>query len=220
MTIDECFRRDRHPFSHPRGHDGLRARVLAAIGRGGHAFGDDGPHGGGWGSGHGRRGPFGGRKFRSGELQLVILALLAEAPAHGYELIRRLETRSNGFYGPSPGVIYPALAFLEETDLIEPAPEAAGTRKPFRLTAAGQASLAARRAEADGILASLDRSGARMGGVREAWAAEAEGGDELHRARAALKRALLAHRGADEAERRRIAAILEAAASAIGGGER
>ncbi len=181
---------------------------------GGEPFGDGGP---GWSRG----GPFGGRRFRADELQIVILALLAEAPAHGYELIRRLETRSNGFYSPSPGVIYPALTFLEETGATELEPEGTGARKPYRLTEAGREALAKRRTEADGILAALDRIGARMQGVRDAFAGAGAGdpdpdtADGLHRARHALKHALIAKRGAGPAELRRIAAILEQAAAAI-----
>lgn len=53
-----------------------------------------------------------GRKFEAVDLQLVILALLAERPAHGYELIKTIEERSGGFYTPSPGVIYPALTYI------------------------------------------------------------------------------------------------------------
>ena len=55
-----------------------------------------------------------GRKFEAADLQLVILAFLAERPAHGYELIKTIEERSGGFYTPSPGVIYPALTYLSE----------------------------------------------------------------------------------------------------------
>src|SRR5688572_29640957 len=55
-----------------------------------------------------------GRKLASADLQLLILALLAEKPRHGYELIKAFEERSSGFYTPSPGMIYPALTYLEE----------------------------------------------------------------------------------------------------------
>src|SRR6202158_3229989 len=66
------------------------------------------------GPGLGGRGFFGGRKLGSGELQLVILALLEERPRHGYEIIKALEETSKGFYAPSPGMVYPALTYLEE----------------------------------------------------------------------------------------------------------
>src|SRR5579871_6237691 len=84
-----------------------------------------GPHGGFFGFGHhfgegfgpggGGRGGFGpGRKLSSADLQLLLLALLAEKPSHGYELIKALEERTTGYYSPSPGMVYPALTYLEE----------------------------------------------------------------------------------------------------------
>ena len=45
-----------------------------------------------------------GRRLASGELQLVLLALLSQRPRHGYELIKALEEHSGGFYSPSPGM--------------------------------------------------------------------------------------------------------------------
>src|SRR5579871_6322474 len=55
-----------------------------------------------------------GRKLASTDLQLLILRLLAEKPRHGYELIKELDERTHGFYVPSPGMIYPALTYLDE----------------------------------------------------------------------------------------------------------
>ena len=55
-----------------------------------------------------------GRRLASGDLQLVLLALLAERTCHGYEQIKALEERSEGFYSPSPGMVYPALTSLED----------------------------------------------------------------------------------------------------------
>ena len=82
--------------------------------RGGGPFGG-GPFGGGPGGFGGEGDGFPrGRRFTSDDLQLLLLALLAERPSHGYELIRALDARSNGFYSPSPGMVYPALTYLEE----------------------------------------------------------------------------------------------------------
>src|SRR5271163_2248802 len=60
----------------------------------------------------GGRGPE--RPFEHGELRLVILALIAERPRHGYEIIKEIEDRFGGGYTPSPGVVYPTLTMLEE----------------------------------------------------------------------------------------------------------
>jgi DNA-binding PadR family transcriptional regulator len=176
------------------------------FGRGGHGFfgrgGDDVP---------------GARRLSSQDLQLVILALLAENPAHGYELIKIIEERSDGFYTPSPGVIYPALTYLEEVG--HSSVQQDGGRKLYSITAQGEAYLAEHRATADGILQALSRIGRRMDEVREAFAGvgdlDADASDELHRARHNLKRVLRAKHGGDPAEARRIAAILDRAAAEI-----
>lgn len=179
-----------------------RGRGGHGFGRGGFMGGDDLPT---------------GRKLASAELQLVLLALLAERPAHGYELIRTLEERSGGFYAPSPGMVYPALTYLEEVGQASVAPD--GNRKLYDLTEAGRAELDANRARADSILDALKRIGARMEQVREAYSgltdADPRAADELHRARHAIKHALYARRGCSPDEARRIAAILDRATAEI-----
>jgi len=83
-------------------HHGRHGGLEGFMGRGGRGFG----------------GPFGGgdreRLFDSGELRLVILALVAEKPSYGYEIIKAIEERLSGGYAPSPGVVYPTLTLLEE----------------------------------------------------------------------------------------------------------
>jgi DNA-binding PadR family transcriptional regulator len=191
--------------------------MLHAIGRGrgGHGFGHGG-HGGGRGF-MGGGGIPGGRKLSSGDLQLVILALLEIQPAHGYELIRTIEERSNGFYAPSPGVIYPALTYLDEIG--HAAVELDGNRKLYRLTDEGRKHLDANRAEAQAMLDALGRIGGRMEQVREAFAGlddlDPRAADELHRARHSLKHALMRARGSSPEEARRIAEILDRATAEI-----
>lgn len=191
------------------------------------AFHAIGRHGGRRGWGHG--GPFwgpggggvpGGRKLSSADLQLVLLALLDERPAHGYELIRALEERSSGFYAPSPGVIYPALTYLDEIGHAAVEPD--GNRKLYRITEVGRAHLGANRAAADAMLDALSRIGARMDNVRDAFAGlddrDPGSADELHQARHALKHALMRKRGCGPAEARRITDILDRATAEILGG--
>jgi predicted O-methyltransferase YrrM/DNA-binding PadR family transcriptional regulator len=118
-------------------------------------------------------GDFGGRHFRMGrrlgsaDLQLLLLSLLAEAPSHGYELIKLLEERSGGFYSPSPGMIYPALTYLEELGYTTITSE--GTKKLYHITAAGQAHLAQHRTAAEAMLAQLAALARRMKRVRRAF---------------------------------------------------
>jgi DNA-binding PadR family transcriptional regulator len=95
---------------------------------GGGPFGPPGP----WGFGGGRRR---GRRGR-GDVRAAVLALLAERPMHGYEMIQELERRTGGVWRPSPGSVYPTLQLLEDEDLIT-GEESEGRRR-FALTDAGR----------------------------------------------------------------------------------
>ncbi|QAY68853.1 helix-turn-helix transcriptional regulator [Xylanimonas protaetiae] len=81
--------------------------------------------------------------FAHGELRLYLLALLEDAPRHGYELITELSARFGGTYRPSAGTVYPRLARLEEEGLVRRAD--AGRKSPYVLTDVGRAELDARR---------------------------------------------------------------------------
>ena len=54
------------------------------------------------------------RMFHRGEFKYLILDLLKDKPCYGYEVIRELEEQFQGFYSPSPGVVYPTLQYLED----------------------------------------------------------------------------------------------------------
>lgn len=91
------------------------------------------------------------RLFAHGELRLVALDLLAQNPGHGYELIKAIESLTDGHYAPSPGVLYPTLDFLQEQNLIVITDELNG-RKSFEITDDGQRYLEQRREELQQIL--------------------------------------------------------------------
>ena len=189
-------------------------------GRGFGAFGRGFIDGGGFGG----RGFGMGRKLASVDLQLLILGLLAEKPRHGYEIIKALDERSKGFYVPSPGMVYPALTYLEEIG--RATVEADGTRKLYQITDMGKEHLETNRDTADALLAQFGRVGERMERVRRAMRAEetgeagdAEGGPrgtrELARARRDLKSALADKCDSSREEQQRIAEILQRAAAEI-----
>ena len=67
------------------------------------------------------------RFFEKGVLRFVLLDLLKDQPAHGYELIKALEERSHGFYTPSTGSIYPILQMLQDQEYVT-SQEKAGKR--------------------------------------------------------------------------------------------
>ncbi|MBK8446248.1 MAG: helix-turn-helix transcriptional regulator [Micropruina sp.] len=114
-------------------------------GRGGFGPGFGGPGFGG--PGFGPMGPFGGPmgrrgrgRARRGDVRQAVLALLAEQPLNGYQMIQTLAERTEGGWKPSPGAIYPALAQLEDEGLIEQF-DNEGT-KAYRLTEAGRTASA------------------------------------------------------------------------------
>jgi DNA-binding PadR family transcriptional regulator len=189
-------------------------------GFGGLFGGSVGGHGFGW---HGFRA---GRKLGADHLQLVILALLADKPYHGYEIIKALEERSGGFYSPSPGMIYPALTYLEEIGYASV--EAEGAKKLYRITDEGRAHLAENRRVVDAIFAQLAWIGAKMEHVRRVFSGDDARSDEsddrprgwsaeLNQARRTLRAALAAIIDASVEEQRRVADILERAARDIRG---
>jgi DNA-binding PadR family transcriptional regulator len=99
------------------------------------------------------------RFFRSGELPLVLLALLGRRPQHGYDLMAELDRLFGPDYRPSPGSIYPALSALEAETLVEATAD--GDRKTYALTAVGRDALQARSP----LLAEIEgRTGARLTG--------------------------------------------------------
>jgi DNA-binding PadR family transcriptional regulator len=79
----------------------------------------------------------GGPRVRRGNVRAAILALLAERPMHGYEMIQELEARTSGVWRPSAGSIYPTLQMLEDEGLVT-GEESEGKRR-FTLTDAGRA---------------------------------------------------------------------------------
>ncbi len=189
-----------------------------------------------FGSDAGRGGVGAGRKLGSDDLQLLILSLLAEKPRHGYEVIKALEERSNGYYSPSPGMVYPALTYLEEIG--HATVEVDGTKKRYSITTDGIAHLEANRSTVDTLLEQLAWIGQRMEQVRRAFgegreADAAEDFDaperlrgagcdrdfivEIRQARRNLKAAMIAKFGASPDEQKRIAEILERAAREIRG---
>ena len=83
--------------------------------------------------------PQGGRRRRRGEARAAILALLAEQPMHGYEIMQQLNVRTGGMWRPSPGVVYPTLRMLKNEGLV--VDEDIGGRRVFSLSEAGRAEL-------------------------------------------------------------------------------
>jgi DNA-binding PadR family transcriptional regulator len=124
---------------------------------------------GGSGFGGGRHGGFGEggedmmrarRMLAQGDLRLIALALIAEAPRHGYEIIKLLEEKTADWYSPSPGIVYPTLTYLEEAGYVTASTE--GSKKLYTITDEGRAYLKANRELVDVVLDRLAAFGERV----------------------------------------------------------
>jgi DNA-binding PadR family transcriptional regulator len=77
-----------------------------------------------------------GTRMGRGDVRAAVLALLAENPMHGYQIIHEIEERSGGAWKPSPGSVYPTLQLLADEGLVA-ATESNG-RKTYSLTDEGR----------------------------------------------------------------------------------
>lgn len=85
----------------------------------------------------------------NGQLDPMILATVADEPAHGYAIVQRLKTRSGGAFELAEGTIYPALHRLERDGLLSSlwSTEGGRRRRVYRITRNGHAALQTRRRE-------------------------------------------------------------------------
>jgi DNA-binding PadR family transcriptional regulator len=179
-----------------------------AEGRGRHG-GRHGGHHGGPGHRFFREGPGGrGRVFDQGELRFVLLGLIAEAPRHGYEIIKAIEDRLGGGYSPSPGVIYPTLTLINELGYAT-VTDTDGGRKLYTITEEGRAHLAANQATVDAVFERMARMSASTSGGRSPQVVRA-----IENMKTAL-RLRLSRGPLGEGEAQAIADALDAAARAI-----
>jgi DNA-binding PadR family transcriptional regulator len=119
------------------------------------------PHGGFPGH-RGRR----GRRTARGDIRTAVLALVAEQPRHGYEIIQEIAERTGGAWRPSPGSVYPTLSQLEDEGLVRV--EQAEGRRVVHLTEEGTRYVEEHREELDSVWASIGRA-ADDDGAGELW---------------------------------------------------
>jgi DNA-binding PadR family transcriptional regulator len=150
-------------------------------GRGGyrHFGGGGGFFGGSFGGGFRGGGPGmrTAKMLASGDLQLIILLLLSEKPRHGYEIIKAVEEQSSGVYTPSPGMVYPALTYLEEMGYAVAAAE--GTKKLFSITADGGAHLSKHQAAAHEVWNQLAIFGRKLSHFQKQFAEDEDVADHF-----------------------------------------
>ena len=148
------------------------------------------------------------RIFDNGDLRFLILQLIANSPLHGYEIIKTIEDKLGGSYSPSPGVIYPTLAMLEDLGFAALS-STEGSKKLYALTREGAAYLEANTSSVEAISARIAASRSVRG---------ADPPPPMLRAMENLRMALslrIARDGLTEREVRTIVAAIDAAAVAV-----
>ena len=128
-----------------------------------------------------------GRMLAQGDLRLIALALIAQAPRHGYEIIKLVEEKTADWYSPSPGIVYPTLTYLEEAGYVTASTE--GAKKLYSITEEGRGYLKANRDLADAVLDRLTAFGERV----NRWRRASRGERDDRRSLPALVEAALDH---------------------------
>jgi DNA-binding PadR family transcriptional regulator len=104
-------------------------------------------------------------KLAQGDIRLVALAVIGQAPRRGYEIIQLIEEKTADWYSPSPNVIYPMLTALAEEGYLSASSE---PPRLYTITEAGIAYLNDNRDLADGVLNRLTALGERVSRWRRA----------------------------------------------------
>jgi len=172
---------------------------------------------GGWDEMQGRGGGDfvrAGRMLAQGDLRLIALALIAEQPRHGYDIIKQLEEKTSGWYAPSPGIVYPTLTYLEEAGYLTS--QADGAKKLYTITDEGRAYLEENREVVDAVMSRLAYIGKKAKRMRERFGEEEDRRGSAPLVKAALDnlREVAARRLADDP--RSEARIVEILARAAG----
>jgi DNA-binding PadR family transcriptional regulator len=117
------------------------------------------------------------KMLASGDLQQIILLLLSEKPRHGYEIIKAIAEQSSGVYTPSPGMVYPALTYLDDMGYAAAARD--GTKKQYAITAEGSAHLAENRAQTDEVWNQLAMVGRTLSQFQRQFAQDEHVADQF-----------------------------------------
>lgn len=82
--------------------------------------------------------------MRTGSTTVMVLRLLSEQPMYGYQIVKELQKRSDGYFELEQGTLYPALHRLEKDGLVRSEWEVVAdgpSRKYYHITKQGQAEL-------------------------------------------------------------------------------
>src|SRR5262245_36600116 len=93
-----------------------------------------------------------------GNLDMMLLAVLAAGPGHGYAVLQQLRERSDAAFDLPEGTVYPALHRLEQAGLLASAWDATSgrRRRVYTLTKRGRSVLKTKQAEWSGFVHAVE----------------------------------------------------------------
>jgi len=100
-----------------------------------------------------------GRELMKGSTDSLLLYLISQQPMYGYQIIKELERRSQGYFRFKEGTLYPALHRLERAGLIlgkwQVLP-GGRQRKYYHITGKGSYTLVEKRNQWQEFLAAMN----------------------------------------------------------------
>jgi len=108
------------------------------------------------------------QQLKKGSTQVLILAVLEEAPSHGYAIAKQIKSRSDDALSMGEGALYPALKDLEDRGFVVSEWETAGSgpaRKVYSITKSGKGELFRQQQVWTSFANAIDRI---LGGRRDA----------------------------------------------------
>jgi len=90
------------------------------------------------------------RELLKGSIDSLLLCLIGQQPMYGYQIIKELEQRSQGYFKFKEGTLYPALHRLEKAGLLEGRWQTLPNgrqRRYYHITEKGLRSLVAERSQ-------------------------------------------------------------------------
>ena len=80
------------------------------------------------------------KEAQKGYIRMGVLILLNKKPAHGYEIMKEINSRTRGFWQPTPGGVYPILRDLEKCGYIKGQWQTQKNRrlKVYKITKSGE----------------------------------------------------------------------------------
>ena len=100
-----------------------------------------------------------GRELMKGSTDSLLLYLISQQPMYGYQIIKELEEKSEGYFKFKEGTLYPALHRLEEAGLISgkwQVPPGGRQRRYYHITDKGFAILMEKRTQWRDFLAAMN----------------------------------------------------------------